>query len=83
MPNMHYKNCNHNINLNVLQGIKIINEANGEQITNNDFECGENITFRLEKDANYNYDNMAVFIESKGDYLDSENISTKDKLEFW
>ena len=24
---------NHNINLNVLQGIKIINEANGEQIT--------------------------------------------------
>jgi uncharacterized repeat protein (TIGR01451 family) len=82
MPNMHYKNCNHNINLNVLQGIKIINEANGEQITNNDFECGENITFRLEKDANYNYDNMAVFIESKGDYLDSENTVQKINLNF-
>lgn len=81
-PNMHYKNCTHNINLNAIEGIKVVNEANGEQITNNDFECGENITFRLEKDENYNYDNMAVFIESKGDYLDSENTVQKLNLNF-
>lgn len=80
-PYIHYKNCKHNITTNVLDGIKIINEQTGEEIKSSDFECKNSISLKIQKDDTYNYENLAIFIESESDYLGKDNTIEKINLE--
>lgn len=67
-PYIHFNDCKHNISANTLEGVKIINVATNEEITSNDFGCGDDVTFKVEQKEGYNYQNLKIYIETQSEY---------------
>ena len=66
-PHIHYRDCKHYVTSSLLEGIKLTNIENGNEITQEEFNCREDITFRLEQKEGYNYDNLLININTNGD----------------
>lgn len=71
-PHIHYRDCKHYVTSSLLEGVKLTNVENGKEITQEELNCREEVTFRLEQEEGYNYDNLLVNIKTNGDY-DGDN----------
>ena len=62
------------------EGVKLIDVATGEEFTSKKFETGSDVTFRLEKEDGYEFDDYVVYLESFGDYYNSPKVVQKIEL---
>ena len=70
---IHYKNHKHHIDVvNSLPGVKLINVATNEELTEGDFACESNLTFRVQIEDGYSYPDLKVKVISGGQYAGSE-----------
>ena len=76
---VHYKNCTHNLKIDVPTGYEIINAENGKVLTDSEYTCGTKLKLALKTDEK-NTNDLSVVILKQGKYKNSENIEEKIAL---
>lgn len=74
IPFVHYKNCKHNITVNMIDGVKIYNKLTGEEFTGGEFDCTSNFELEVRKDASCNYENLKIIKITEKTYANSDDI---------
>ena len=70
------------ISTSTIDGVKIINTDTNEEINEINVETGSNFTFKLEQDAEHNYENHTVYIETDNTYYGKSKEVEKIDLPF-
>lgn len=65
---IHYLNCTHKLNINKLEGIKIINADTEEEITSTEIACGESLNYKIVVEEGYNYNSLMNTVSTKPVY---------------
>ena len=78
---IHFNN-HEKIDVDVPEGVKIIDNATGEEFTSKKFATGSDVTIRLEKEEGYEFDDYVVYTEFFGDYYNSPKVVEKINLTF-
>ena len=78
---IHFNN-HEKIDTDLPEGVKLIDDATGEEFTSKKFATGSDVTLRLEKEDGYEFDDYVVYLESFGDYYNSPKVVEKIDLKF-
>ena len=65
---IHWRNETHNINIDVLPGVHILNAATGVELTSGDYACESDIDIKVKLDEGYTYSELVVIVEDGDEY---------------
>lgn len=65
---IHWRNETHNIDINVLPGVHILNATTGEELTAGDYACDSDIDVKVKLDEGYTYSDLVLIVEDGDNY---------------